>query len=188
MTSLRIGSKMLLMVAAMFSFVSCGSSEPEWSDPEAHEKTEQLRAQYGPLIVGTWHVESVGEQNRFFERITFKSDGTVSGLRMWQTRSRVTVDGKEVLTDWEDMPDLAGTYSGTWSLQWERTETGQGGCNRLRLYVPMDNSDVMAYPNASILGTVNADSLQLSGHYLGYMKGDKEGWITFYHGDAEPSF
>ena len=40
-----------------FNFASCCSDEPQWADPEAHEKTEQLQKQYGPLMVGTWHYE-----------------------------------------------------------------------------------------------------------------------------------
>ena len=28
------------------SLNSCSSDEPQWADPEAHEKTEQLREQY----------------------------------------------------------------------------------------------------------------------------------------------
>ena len=40
-------------IIVLLTFASCGSSEPEWADPEAHEKTEQLRKQYEPLMVGT---------------------------------------------------------------------------------------------------------------------------------------
>ena len=61
---------------AVFSLASC-SSDPEWADPEAHEKTEQLREQYEPLLVGTWHLERIGERQRFFERLTFESDTSV---------------------------------------------------------------------------------------------------------------
>ena len=61
----------------IISLASC-SSAPEWADPEAHEKTEQLREQYGPLLVGTWHLERIGERQRFFERLTFESDGTLT--------------------------------------------------------------------------------------------------------------
>ena len=43
----------LLIVVAMLSLASCSSSEPEYADPEAHEKTEQLREEYTPLITGT---------------------------------------------------------------------------------------------------------------------------------------
>ena len=35
-----------LFTLAAITFLSCGSSEPEWEDPEAHEKTEQLQKQY----------------------------------------------------------------------------------------------------------------------------------------------
>ena len=71
---------------AVFFLASCSSDEPQWADPEAHEKTEQLREQYGPLLVGTWHLERIGERQRFFERLTFEPDGTLTGLRKWQMR------------------------------------------------------------------------------------------------------
>ena len=43
------------MLAAMLSLASCGSDEPRYADPEAHEKTVQLNERYAPLLVGTWH-------------------------------------------------------------------------------------------------------------------------------------
>ena len=69
------------MVLAVFFLASCTSDEPQWADPEAHEKTVQLQEQYGPLLVGTWYLERIGERQRFFERLTFESDGTLTGLR-----------------------------------------------------------------------------------------------------------
>lgn len=44
----------LLFFLAALALTAC-SSDPQWADPEAHEKTEQLREQYTPFIVGTWH-------------------------------------------------------------------------------------------------------------------------------------
>ena len=44
--------KITFAMLAAFSLASCGSDEPQWADPEAHEKTEQLREQYTPFIVG----------------------------------------------------------------------------------------------------------------------------------------
>ena len=43
-------------LSTIISLASC-SSDPEWADQEAHEKTEQLREQYTLFIVGTWHYE-----------------------------------------------------------------------------------------------------------------------------------
>ena len=57
----------LLSIIAI-TLSSC-SSEPEWADPEAHEKTEQLREQYTTLIVGTWHYERISEKQRVFEQL-----------------------------------------------------------------------------------------------------------------------
>ena len=85
---------------------------------------------YGPLLVGTWHLERIGERQRFFERLTFESDGTLTGLRKWQKRNLVIVDGKEALTDWEDIPEENGMFIGTWKLYWERND----GMNHLSLY------------------------------------------------------
>ena len=54
-------------ILAAFSLASCSSDEPQWADPESHEKTEQLRKQYTPIIAGTWHVEYIKDKGRFFE-------------------------------------------------------------------------------------------------------------------------
>ena len=93
------------MVLAVFSLSSCSSEEPQWADPEVHEKTVQLQEQYGPMLVGTWHLECIGERKQFFELLTFEPDGTLTGLRKWQKRNLVVVDGKQTLTDWEDIPE-----------------------------------------------------------------------------------
>jgi len=95
----------------IISLASCSSDDPQWADPEAHEKTEQLREQYGSLLVGTWHLERIGERQRFFEQLTFESDGTLTGLRKWQMRNLVTVDGKETLTDWEDITEELSSFT-----------------------------------------------------------------------------
>ena len=135
----------LLALVAM-AFASCGSDEPEWADPEAHEKTEQLRERYTPFIVGTWHIERIGDKQRAFEQLRFNADGTLSGLRKWQSRQVVTIDGQEQYTDWEDVPDMNGTFTGTWSLQWERNSSGVGE-NRLTLIADWDDKDtpIIAY-------------------------------------------
>ncbi|MBR6893230.1 MAG: hypothetical protein IKN15_08345 [Bacteroidaceae bacterium] len=69
-----------LFTLATLTFSSCGSSEPEWEDPEAHEKTEQLQKQYVPFIVGTWHYEGIQEKQRVFEQLTFKEGEIVTYL------------------------------------------------------------------------------------------------------------
>ena len=84
----------ILLFLAAFSLASCGSDEPRYADPEAHEKTVQLNEQYGPLMVGTWHYENISDTQRYFERLTFQADGTLTGMRKWQTRKPVTIDGE----------------------------------------------------------------------------------------------
>ena len=59
-----------LLALVVMTLVSCGSDEPQWADPEAHEKTEQLRKQYTPFIVDTWHYEKTIEKQRAFERLS----------------------------------------------------------------------------------------------------------------------
>ncbi len=77
------------------SLNSCSSDEPQWADPEAHEKTVKLNEQYGPLMVGTWQYENISDTQRYFERLTFQADGTLTGMRKWQTRKLVTIDGEQ---------------------------------------------------------------------------------------------
>ena len=96
-------TRTILLFLAAFSLASCGSDEPRYADPEAHEKTVQLNEQYGPLMVGTWHYENISDTQRYFERLTFQADGTLTGMRKWQTRKPVTIDGEQRYTDWEDV-------------------------------------------------------------------------------------
>ena len=92
--------KMALLFSLVALVLTACSSDPQWADPEAHEKTVQLNEKYAPLMVGTWHYEKIGERHRYFERLTFKDDGTFTGFRKWQCRELVTIDGKEQYTDW----------------------------------------------------------------------------------------
>ncbi|MCR4853505.1 MAG: hypothetical protein K5893_07950 [Prevotella sp.] len=62
-------------------------------------------------MVGTWHYEHLGDKQHFIEQLTFKTDGTFSGTRIWQTRSLVTIDGEEQYTYWEDVDELSGGFT-----------------------------------------------------------------------------
>ncbi len=171
-------------VIALLALASCGSSEPEWADPEAHEKTEQLRNQYTPLIAGTWHYEHIGDRQRFFERLTFQEDGTLKGYRKWETRSLVTIDGEQRYTDWEADDILNGTFTGTWSLKWERDTNGVGE-NRLSLYARFDDEakEYLAYSHIVLFDYADATILRFMGQWL-----DSDGWSNYERGDAGPSF
>ena len=172
-----------LFAIIVFTLYSC-SNEPEWADPEAHEKTEQLREQYTTLIVGTWHYERISEKQRVFEQLTFKADGTFSGLRKWQTRQLVTIGGEEQYTDWEDIPQINGTFAGTWSLRWERNSNGVGE-NRLDLYAKYDNEsyDYLPYSTIALFGFADANVLRFAGYWQ-----DSQGWTNYQRGEVEPSF
>lgn len=174
---------------ALLVLASCGSSDPQWADAEAHEKTEQLREQYTPLIVGTWHYEHIGDKQRFFERLTFQEDGTLTGYRKWETRSIVTIDGEQRYNDWEDVEHIVGSFTGTWRLQWVRNDIGVGE-NHLELYAPFDALDDegngwMAY---SYNGLFVYDSTTTTLRIAGFHHQDADGWTSYQHGEAEPSF
>ena len=174
-----------LLALVATTLASCGSDEPEWADPEAHEKMEQLRAQYTPFIVGTWHYENIGDRQRVFEQLTFNADGTLKGLRKWQTRQLVTIEGQEQYTDWENLSQPNGHFAGTWALIWERNEKGVGE-NRLFLYGDYDETDIvtyMPYSTRALFDDADATTLRFAGYWQ-----DNDGWTTYQRGEAEPSF
>ena len=175
----------LMVLLVLFTLSSCGSSEPEWADPEAHEKTEQLQQQYTPFIVGTWHIEGIGDKQRYFEQLTFNADGTLSGMRKWQTRELVSINGEAQYTDWENITPTNGAFRGTWSLRWERNDKGVGE-NRLFLYAQYDETDIVSYlPYSTNARFYSADSTTL--RFAGYWQ-DGDGWTNYERGEAEPSF
>ena len=185
----------VITMLALVALASC-SSDPQWADPEAHEKTEQLREQYVPVIAGTWHVEYVNDKSRFFERLTFfaeqsgkaerSEDGTLTGMRKWQTRELVTIDGKEQYTDWQDIIDFSGTFTGKWRLSWERDADVVPGTDRLWLSADFDDGrEWMAYSlNASF---IHADETTLS-FIGGFVPNGNDGATVYTRGDAEPGF
>lgn len=182
---MKLWRNVFLLFAALFLF-SC-SNEPEWADPEAHERTEQLNKQYAPLIVGTWHYEKVGDRQRYFEQLNFKDDGKLTGMRKWQTRKLVTIDGKEQYTDWEDF-ELSGTFSGTWSLRYWAPFGGEKH-DYLLLDTQYDGErdewpDALANSFAANFSYVDATTLCFQGYYVK----DDDGWIHYKRGEAEPSF
>jgi hypothetical protein len=185
----------IVALLAVLSFSSCGSNDPVWADLEAHEKTEQLREQYTPFIIGTWHYEKSLDKQRVFEQLTFNADGTLSGLRKWQARQVVSIDGQDQYTDWEDIPYENGTFTGTWSLQWERLQVGDGtsgmrnssglGENRIILSAGWDDKDnaVIAYNHNSLFAFADETVLRFAGYWQ-----DADGWTNYERGEAEPSF
>ena len=179
-------TKALFLFLVALALTAC-SSDPQWADPEAHEKTEQLRKQYTPIIAGTWHVEYVKDKGRFFERLTFSADGTFTGMRKWQTRKLVTIDDKEQYTDWEDV-ELSGTFTGTWQLSWERDKEGAPGANRLWLSAVFDeNHDRTYYAYDLNALFIHADETTLS-FTGGFVPNGVDGETVYTRGDAEPSF
>ena len=175
----------ITILLALVSLASC-SSDPQWADEEAHEKTEQLRKQYTPIIAGTWHVEYIKVKGRFFERLTFSADGTFTGMRKWQTRKLVTIDDKEQYTDWEDV-ELSGTFTGTWQLRYWSPEGNSGEKrNCLQLTATYDDAgrDYMAYSCALTFAYADATTLRIQGYYVKA----PDGWINYQRGPSEPSF
>ena len=175
----------ITILLALVSLASC-SSDPQWADEEAHEKTEQLRKQYTPIIAGTWHVEYIKDKGRFFERLTFSADGTFTGMRKWQTRKLVTIDDKEQYTDWEDV-ELSGTFKGTWQLRYWSPEGNSGEKrNCLQLTAKYDDAerDYMAYSCALTFAYADATTLRIQGYYVK----DPDGWVNYQRGEAEPGF
>ena len=177
----------ITILLALVALASC-SSDPQWADEEAHEKTEQLRKQYTPIIAGTWHVEYVKDKGRFFERLTFSADGTFTGMRKWQTRKLVTIDGKEQYTDWQEKEDYNGTFTGTWKLSWERDKEGAPGANRLWLSAVFDeNHDRTYYAYDLNALFIHSDETTLS-FTGGFVPNGVDGETVYTRGDAEPSF
>ena len=178
-------AKFLFLLIAALAFASCGSDEPRYADPEAHEKTVQLNEQYGPLMVGTWHYENISDTQRYFECLMFQADGILTGMRKWQTRKLVTIDGEQRYTDWEDV-ELSGTFTGTWQLRYWSPEGNSGEMrNCLQLEAKYDEErNYMAYSYVATFDYADETTLRFQGYYAK----DEGGWVNFLRGDAEPSF
>lgn len=181
-------TKALFLFLAALALTAC-SSDPQWADPEAHEKTVELNEQYGPLMAGTWHYEKIGERQRYFERLTFNEDGTFTGMRIWQSRQLVTIDGNEQYTDWQDFMEYNGTFTGTWKLSWERDKEGAPGANRLWLSADFDEERDWISPYAYSLNAlfIHADETTLS-FTGGFVPNGADGETVYTRGDAEPNF
>lgn len=186
MKTMKIWRNILVMTAAILSLFSC-SSDPQWADEEAHEKTEQLQKQYGPMMIGTWYYENISDTERYFERLTFNADGTLSGMRKWQSRKVVTIEGEQRYTNWESVEPLEGTFSGTWKLSYYSLEGMAGekrNCLLLNAKYEGANSEYMAYSNIATFDYADETTLCFEGFYFK----DKEGRIVFLRGTQEPSF
>ena len=175
----------VFIMLAVFSLASCSNDEPRHADPEAHEKTVKLNEQYGPIIVGTWYYENISDMQRYFERLTFQTDGILTGMRKWQTRKLVTLDGKEQYTDWEDV-ELSGTFTGTWQLRYWSPEGNSGekrNCLQLEAHYDKERN-YMAYSCVLTFAYADTNTLRIQGSYVK----DPDGWTNYQRGEAEPSF
>ena len=174
-------AKLLFLLIVALAFASCGSDEPRYADPEAHEKTVQLDEKYAPLMVGTWHYEKIGERHRYFERLTFKDDGTFTGFRKWQCRELGQPTG------WGDEEGpMNGTFTGTWQLRYWNPE-GEGSTKRNCLQLEAKYDEERKYMAYSYVATFDyADKTTL--RFQGYYAKDEDGWVNFQRGDAEASF
>ena len=179
-----MNKKTIITILLALVFASCGSDEPRFTNPEEHEKTVQLNEQYGPLMVGTWHYENISDTQRYFEQLTFKADGTLTGMRKWQTRKHVTIDGEQRYTDWKDV-ELSGTFTGTWSLRYWAPDGGEAR-NCLQLTATYDGAerDYMAYSCALTFAYADTTTLRIQGYYAK----DPDGWINYQRGEAEAGF
>ena len=71
----------------------------------------------------------------------FQADGILTGMRKWQTRKPVTIDGEQRYTDWEDV-ELSGTFKGTWQLRYWSPEGNSGKMrNCLQLTATYDDEE-----------------------------------------------
>ena len=175
----------IFVMAAAISLASCSSSELEYADAEAHEKTEALQEKYVPLIVGSWHNESVNDKLRFYEQLTFNADGTLTGMRKWQSRNLVTIDGEKRYTDWEDVEQENGSFSGSWKLEWRRDIKGEGR-NEIILYAQYDNleNDFLAYSHNALFNFVDNNTLS----FKGFVFNNDDKWSVYHRGVVDPGF
>jgi hypothetical protein len=177
---------MMAIVMASITVTSC-SDDPQWADPEAHEKTEQLQKQYTPFIIGTWHIEYIKEKMLLYESLTFNEDGSLKGMRKWQGRELVAIDGQEQYTDWKDVDGENGAFTGIWKLMWSR-ETELSG-NRLMLTATFDGERDWTSPVAYGLNArfINADETTLSIEG-GIIHNSVDDSTIYSRGNGKPSF
>ena len=175
----------IFVMAAAISLASCSSSELEYADVEAHEKTVALQEKYVPLIVGSWYKESINDKHRFYEQLTFNADGTLTGMRKWQSRNLVTIDGEERYTDWEDVEQENGSFSGSWKLEWGRDIKGEGH-DEIILYAEYDNleNDYLAYSHNVLFNFADDNTLS----FKGFVFNNDDKWSVYHRGETAPGF
>ena len=173
----------LTLCSLCLALISC-SSEPKWADPEAHARTEELNKLYAPQLCGTWHTQHMSQTRRIFEQLTFESDGTLTGYRKWHGRELVTVQGEKVFTDWEEITEMSGRFSGTWQLK-HYDAVGDGKADYLIIHAEYDEEHfTVAYLSNLLFGEVNDTLLRIRGPYFT----DDEGWTVYRRGASEPEF
>ena len=134
---------------------------------------------------GCVDLENISNTQRCFEQLTFNADGTLTGMRKWQTRKPVTIDGEQRYTDWEDV-GLSGTFTGTWQLRyWSPEGNSSEKRNCLQLEAKYDEArNYMAYSYVATFDYADETTLRFQGYYAK----DEDGRVNFLRGDAEPSF
>jgi hypothetical protein len=184
MKTMKLWRNIFVMTAAI-SFASCSSSELEYADVEAHEKTVALQEKYVPLIVGSWYKESINDKHRFYEQLTFNADGKLTGVRKLQSRNLVTIDGEKRYTDWEDVEQENGSFSGSWKLEWERDIKGEGH-DEIILYAKYDDLEngYLAYSHNVLFNFADDNTLS----FKGFVFNNDDKWSVYHRGETAPGF
>ena len=92
----------------------------------------------------------------------------------------------EQYTDWEDVTEENGSFTGRWQLSWEREYDGGPGANRLSITADFDDKQrsFVAYSLYALFHFADATTLSFSGGYYQ----NSNGVTNFTRGEAEPSF
>lgn len=103
----------------------------------------------------------------------------------------MVVDGKETLTDWEDIPEENGMFIGTWKLYWERND----GMNHLSLYAGWQDGEYTAFSEDAIFGSADTETLRMRGYSFLHLSPEEDDgehqssdWISYRRGEAKPDF
>ena len=124
----------LLLMAITVTLAGCGGDDPI---SEEEFRTNELRSQYNEKVLGSWYQERQDDANKVFEQLNFSADGKLTGYVKWLRRTKVTVGGEEVWTDWATEED--GELNGTWSLVWEK------GLSWIDLYATLSGREYLWY-------------------------------------------
>ncbi len=146
----KVSLSLLLLLSLLV--VACTRDVVSPIDDENSKETALFREQCWSLVCGRWSQEDSAALAHIKQQYYFTPDGSFDGHMLIMKRDSVSVDGKKVVTDWENVVD--NDVYGRWKLLYDS--------KLKKRVIHMDYASYMIFQSYLYFESVNDSVLEVS--------------------------